>query len=375
MAHNEHLTTPAQEKHAFEAAAPEKHIERMRSIKEKKGEIGIALSEIWAGIMIEEKCGGDSVEIGFACHDGTYNIDFAVHTLSVDPNIEGIVQDTSCPTFLPRDRDGQEKAIASYIICIVGNYSKKIQYKFLGCGLSQELLQLSPQTAARLWAELDIVPVVIPHSEGGSLLSGRMIDPTLGVDELADSLSRKCLSFFGPNSQPRVQVGFTNKVEVDLASRAQLTALAQYEQSVNSSTWSAALKYSQALKQSRKKMAFFSATPQGGGVALMRHALIRFYHLLGVDCTWWVPKPKPEVFRVTKTNHNILQGVAAPDERLTEERQQLIKDWIFSNANRYWTRPGGPLAPRSQGGVDCVFVDDPQMPAIVEIAKAQDPTR
>ncbi|KAI7090800.1 glycosyltransferase family 4 protein [Hortaea werneckii] len=375
MAHNEAPTTLVQERHPFKAAAPERHIERMRTIKEEKGEIGIALSEIWAGITIEEKRDGESVEIGFACHDGTYNIDFAVHTLSVDPKIEGRLQDTSCPTFLPRKGDGRETAIASYIICSVGNYSKKNQYKFLGCGLSQELLQLSPQTAARLWAELDILPVVIPDSEGGSLISGRTVHPTLGVDELADSLSRKCLSFFGPSSQPRVQVGFTNKVEVDLADRAQLTALAQYEQSVTGSTWSAALKYSQALKQSGKKMAFFSATPQGGGVALMRHALIRFYHLLGVDCTWWVPKPKPEVFRVTKTNHNILQGVAAPEERLTEEHQQLIKDWIFSNANRYWTRPGGPLAPRSQGGVDCVFVDDPQMPAIIEIAKAQDPTR
>lgn len=133
--------------------------------------------------------------------------------------------------------------------------------------------------------------------------------------------------------------------------------------------------YSQSLREGRKKFAFFSATPQGGGVALMRHALVRFCRLLGVDCTWWVPKPKPEVFRVTKTNHNILQGVAAPDERLTEEKQKLIHDWITTNAERFWTRSGGPLAARSKGGADVVIVDDPQMPDIVTIAKRQDPDR
>ena len=77
-------------------------------------------------------------------------------------------------------------------------------------------------------------------------------------------------------------------------------------------------------------MAFFSATPQGGGVALMRHALIRFFRLVGVDCTWWVPKPKPEVFRITKTNHNILQGVADPAERLTKENQEVLDEWDWS---------------------------------------------
>lgn len=107
----------------------------------------------------------------------------------------------------------------------------------------------------------------------------------------------------------------------------------------------------------------------------MRHALIRFFRLVGVDCQWWVPKPKPEVFRVTKTNHNILQGVADPKERLSEENQKLINDWIKNNAERFWTRPGGPLSPRSQGGVDVVIVDDPQMPGIIDIAKKMDPDR
>jgi hypothetical protein len=41
-----------------------------------------------------------------------------------------------------------------------------------------------------------------------------------------------------------------------------------------------------SLKEHGTKIAFFSSTPQGGGVALMRHALVRLAKLLGVDLTW-----------------------------------------------------------------------------------------
>jgi hypothetical protein len=44
--------------------------------------------------------------------------------------------------------------------------------------------------------------------------------------------------------------------------------------------------FAASLKKSNKKIAFFSSTPQGGGVALMRHALVRFAVLLGVDLKW-----------------------------------------------------------------------------------------
>lgn len=42
------------------------------------------------------------------------------------------------------------------------------------------------------------------------------------------------------------------------------------------------------LKANNTKVAFFSATPQGGGVALMRHALIRLWRLVGLDIKWYV---------------------------------------------------------------------------------------
>jgi alpha,alpha-trehalose phosphorylase (configuration-retaining) len=46
------------------------------------------------------------------------------------------------------------------------------------------------------------------------------------------------------------------------------------------------MQYANELKQRKVKIAFFSSTPQGGGVALMRHALVRFFRLLGVDGKW-----------------------------------------------------------------------------------------
>jgi hypothetical protein len=59
----------------------------------------------------------------------------------------------------------------------------------------------------------------------------------------------------------------------------------------------------------------------------------------------YVPKPRPGVFRVTKDNHNILQGIARPEERLTSANKQLL------------------------------IVDDPQMPGLIPLAKEAAPDR
>lgn len=76
------------------------------------------------------------------------------------------------------------------------------------------------------------------------------------------------------------------------------------------------------------------------------------------------------MFRITKTNHNILQGVADPFERLTKERQEMMDEWISYNANRYWLGEGGPLA---KGGADVVIIDDPQMPGLIPLIKEHRP--
>ena len=68
----------------------------------------------------------------------------------------------------------------------------------------------------------------------------------------------------------------------------------------------------------------------------------------------YVPNPSPSVFRTTKNNHNILQGVADPSLRLTKEQKEQFDAWILKNGLR-WTAEGGPLA---AGGVDIAFIGE-----------------
>lgn len=60
------------------------------------------------------------------------------------------------------------------------------------------------------------------------------------------------------------------------------------------------------------------------------------------------------MFRTTKNNHNILQGVADPNLRLTQEQKDQFDAWILKNGLR-WTAGGGPLGP---GGVDVAFIGE-----------------
>lgn len=332
------------------------------------------LTQLWLGLAAR-KNGDGSIDVGFACHDGTYSIDFAVHTLRAAEN--GIGDENSVLRSIDSSTtlNGEATAIADHLCKEIREYQQRNRYKFLGAGLMQALVDLSPQTPTRLWRDFDIVPVVIGGEEGGILANGHHSDDGTGVDELADALARKCLINYGPSLQPRTQIGFRNLVDVDLGGRACLATLEEFQQGVSARTWDTAMKYAHSLKQRNIKFAFFSATPQGGGVALMRHALIRFFRLLGVSCTWYVPKPRPEVFRITKMNHNILQGLAPSEDRSTVDQQETVQEWIRCNADRFWTSPGGPLAARSEGGVDVVVVDDPQMPGVIDRAKKIDPDR
>jgi hypothetical protein len=70
----------------------------------------------------------------------------------------------------------------------------------------------------------------------------------------------------------------------------------------------------------------------------------------------YVPKPKPGVFRITKTVHNILQGVSKLDEWISTEEKTTLTDWIQDNAKRYWLSPGGPLRPPEEGGANVIIV-------------------
>ena len=94
------------------------------------------------------------------------------------------------------------------------------------------------------------------------------------------------LGHFGPNLSPLLQVGYRGTVEIDSGFQAQVLTLDDFQKSCGTRTWEAMMKFVTSLKAKGTKIAFFSSTPQGGGVALMRHALVRLSRLLGLVLTW-----------------------------------------------------------------------------------------
>ncbi|KAG9318876.1 glycosyltransferase family 4 protein [Chiua virens] len=352
-----------------------------------------SLTPMWAGVAGAVLVGGKSFEIAISIHDSVYSTDFASTIIPYNP---------ATPA-----KNATE--IENHVLDTFKKFSQGHLCKFLGAGVTLSLLKESPNLCTRLWFEHDIVPIVfnikpfhtdsltspnIKHrisSTTGSYVPSGAETPTVFVDasplldqnnlqagvntklpiprtldEQADSAARKCLMYYGPNNNPRLSIGPRNQVTVDQAGKIHLIDdLDVYRKSVGQGTWNAVIKLADELREKKVKIGFFSSTPQGGGVALMRHALIRFLTALDVDVAWYVPNPSPSVFRTTKNNHNILQGVAAPDLRLTDEAKAQFDAWILKNGLR-WTAEGGPLSP---GGVDVAFIDDPQMPGLIPLIK------
>jgi hypothetical protein len=205
--------------------------------------------------------------VAVAAHDTTYLVDFAVKRIPLDDPAE----------------EGRD-VIANHIIEQVEKYEHENFIKFLGAGLPTFLHEMSPTLCSRLWLKLDIVPIVLrpdgPDSPSHFWHLKR-------VDEQADSMGRKCLMHFGPTMVPLLQVGFQGRVETDASFKANLTTLEDHRQTCSEATWNCMQHYAMNLKNRRIKIAFFSSTPQGGGVALMRHALVRLARLARVDLNWY----------------------------------------------------------------------------------------
>lgn len=302
-----------------------------------------------------------TVRIGILLNNGTVNTDSCVHDMAIPDDLT---------------RPGRAKMIEEHIITELQNYRHHSLLKYIGAGVSEQLLRLSPGLCSAIWHKLDAVPIVIKVRTGSQIYdSDDALDSDNEVEHRAsmqaDSAVRKCLTFFSPNHLIRLQTGSGHIVEVDAKFRAVLaSSLEDYRDTVGPGTWNTVIKYADQLKKNRVKVAYFSSTPQGGGVALMRHALMRFYHVLGIDASWYVPKPDPAVFRITKTNHNILQGVDN-ESTLTKKDIRKWEAWLAYNAYRFWTVDGGPLS--KNGGADIVVIDDPQMPALIPLLKEHRP--
>lgn len=209
------------------------------------------------------------IEVGLTIHDTNYSVDFCVHRVHCGP-----------------DADERSFKLTQHCLDQVRAFSEQHRCKFIGAGIGKPLFDLAPLLCSALWKELDIVSMVLSvyiHEHGITT----PMTPT--ADEQADSVVRKLIMHFGPRHLLRLQIGFRNLVEVDEGGLVRIVeSLDDYERSVRPPTWRACVKYANEIKRMGTKIAFFSSTPQGGGVALMRHALIRLFKLLGVDVKWCI---------------------------------------------------------------------------------------
>ncbi|KAI5780225.1 putative trehalose synthase [Peziza echinospora] len=377
----------ADEREGFASQPAYETRRRMSKVEEKQNWGGLSFTPMFAGVAVMFKP-TNVIEVGICIHDGTYSTDYCIYQLSIPEGAS------------PADR---ESLTNTHVLKQLRIFSDEHCLKFVGAGVTEKSLEIAPGLPAAMWREMDIVTMAynVQHTAprygldpdedweastevgamanmGGGVgydaLDKKHERIQIDVDEQADSAVRKCIKDFGPGGNPSLSIGFRNQVEPDTGGRCRLVAnLEEYKRTLwqgGEGSWNTMIKYAKDLRNRKIKIAFFSSTPQGGGVALMRHALLRFFRLAGVHATWYVPKPNPRVFRITKTNHNILQGVASQNVRLTDHQKKQIDEWITSNAQRSWLSPGGPL---SCNGADIVIIDDPQMPGLIPLIKKARP--
>jgi hypothetical protein len=133
------------------------------------------LQTIYGGVSA---CADDStIGVALAVRDTTYFLDYSEH-------------------HLPRE-DGKSAAdqITDFVIAEIRKYEVAHLEKFIGMALSVDLAYSCPRLCPRLWAELDIVPLVL-HGKGvhsvGWINRELWADKTL--DEQAESVARKCIT-------------------------------------------------------------------------------------------------------------------------------------------------------------------------------------
>ncbi|KAJ3109405.1 hypothetical protein HDU97_006650 [Phlyctochytrium planicorne] len=191
----------------------------------------------------------------------------------------------------------------------------------------------------RLWRELDVLPFLVPTAV------------------------RKMTKLIAPSAIgniPQMIMGPRHEVEVDLKGMIRLNDADDYIETLKDARiWKVLMDLVNLSNEKSLCLCFFSSTSQGGGVALMRHALLRLLRLLEVDVHWFVAKPKPEVFEITKHKfHNVLQGVAMPGNMLTKDDKHVYEAWCKDNCEAYWNE--GPFL-----HADVIVIDDPQLSGII----------
>ncbi len=156
----------------FESKVPEFRKERHDSQDPDQLDVKISFSELWAGLAVRPEAGPE-LAIGLSLEDGVYNVDFRVDKLSFPESLS---------------IEERRLSIEELILRNLQTYQKEHLSKILGVGVTIELDCAAPHLCSRLWSELDVVPMIF---EGATVIG--TAEESTDVDELADSVARKCL--------------------------------------------------------------------------------------------------------------------------------------------------------------------------------------
>ncbi|MDZ7611150.1 MAG: glycosyltransferase [Candidatus Moranbacteria bacterium] len=224
-------------------------------------------------------------------------------------------------------------------------YAKEHKVKFVAAGFSG--VDKSQNLLAHLWLKMDIVPFIYEKSRK----EGK---------RKAESICFEVKSKFNRNNLIREGLDEKGRVEV-----SNLVRLKDYQKTASGKNFNYLIDFAEEFKKRKLKMVFVNSTAFGGGVSLMRHALVRLYRLLGVDVEWRVIKGNQDIFNITKKKfHNILQAIAPPYIKLTAKDKKLFNEWSRHNAKKF-----SKLFKKC----DVVVIDDPQPSGMIPYIQKLNP--
>ncbi|KAJ9105967.1 hypothetical protein QFC19_003302 [Naganishia cerealis] len=228
------------------------------------------------------------------------------------------------------------------------------------------ILKDCPGFLPTFYHHLNAIPFLIPSP---TMLFAGLPEPS--SEYYAQNAVKESIKFLSPAIHSAVVVGCNERdrtVEVDAGGLIHIATLDMYRQSTSAKLWTRFMALVRHVKGNNIKLCRLSATPQGGGVALLQNALVRLWKLVGIDGKWAVPYGHPQVFNITKTFHNILQGVADPDKDLEPNHKRYFEAWIQTNYNKFWLPNDDDLfADR------IIVIDDPQLTALIPLIKRSRP--
>jgi hypothetical protein len=143
------------------------------------------------------------------------------------------------------------------------------------------------------YAHLSAIPFLIPSPT-------HMFDtlPDPDPEFFASNAVSTAIKYLHPAIHSAVTVGCREQdrvVQVDAGGLIKIASLEGYEQSTSEKLWKRFMALVRHIKGNDIRFARVSATPQGGGVALLQNALVRLWKLVGLEENgiWLVPLGHP----------------------------------------------------------------------------------